>query len=171
MKRPKPTYNARLRIRQSEAHEQYVLDLFTIFKDFCGTPSQKEFNKTYNKYSVWFSTLHCPVFNSYYELFYPNAVKVVPKNIGELLTARGLAYWIIDDGCRASSGLNLCTDSFTKEEVELLIKVLKKNFDLDSTYRAYQKGFRIYIRAHSMGQLRTLVLPFTYPYFVYKLFK
>jgi hypothetical protein len=28
-------------------------------------------------------------------LFYKEKVKTVPKNLGELLTARGLAYWII----------------------------------------------------------------------------
>jgi hypothetical protein len=34
-----------------------------------------------------------PCFNEYYDLFYLNGKKkVVPKNIGELLIARSLAY-------------------------------------------------------------------------------
>lgn len=171
MKRPKPTYNAKVRVRQSLIHIEYVFALFEIFKDFCGTPPQKEWNKTFSTFSVWFSTLHCPVFNPYYELFYPNGVKVVPINIGELLTARGLAFWIMDDGCKAGSGLEFCTDSFLKEEVELLVEVLKTRFNLDCTYRVYQNGWRIYVKAHSIETLRALVLPYTYPYFHYKLFK
>lgn len=39
-----------------------------------------------------------PCFNYLWELFYADNVKVVPQNIGELLTSSALAFWIMDDG-------------------------------------------------------------------------
>ena len=39
-------------------------------------------------------------FNVYLQLFYPRKKKIVPQNISQLLTARGLAVWFLDDGSR-----------------------------------------------------------------------
>ena len=45
----------------------------------------------------------------------------------------GLAFGIMDDGGSGSNGaLNLHTDSYTLSEVNLLIEVLKRNFDINS---------------------------------------
>jgi hypothetical protein len=49
------------------------------------------------------------MFNEYRDLFYSNGVKIVPPTIGELLTARGLAYWAMDDGTKHGPGFALCT--------------------------------------------------------------
>lgn len=50
-----------------------------------------------------------------HELFY--SVEVVPANIANYLTPLTLAIWIMDDGLRMSSGLNLATQGFSKAEV------------------------------------------------------
>jgi hypothetical protein len=52
-------------------------------------------------------------------LFYPEGKKVIPLNIGELLTAQGLTFWASDDGSKHGPGFHLNTDSFTFSEVEL----------------------------------------------------
>jgi len=59
--------------------------------------------------------------------------KVIPSNIEELLTPVPLAYWAMDDGAKLSSGFLLCTHSFLLSDVELLTKVLKSKFDLDTS--------------------------------------
>ena len=65
------------------------------------------------------------MFTEFRDLFYPNGVQIVPPIIGELLTARGLAYWAMDDGTKSGgSGFHLCTHSFTLKQVELLCLVL-----------------------------------------------
>jgi hypothetical protein len=59
--------------------------------------------------------------------------KMIPSNISELLTLRGLAFWIMDDGQQVKKGgltLTLCTDSFNSEEISLLRKALENNFNL-----------------------------------------
>lgn len=91
----------------------------------------KRTGKIYN--SLIFKTRMLPCFNYLWDLFYINKIKVVPLNIGDLFTAVGLAFLIMDDGGVGSNGtLNLHTDSYTLSEVNLLIEVLKRNFDINS---------------------------------------
>ena len=45
-----------------------------------------------------FSTKSLSCWNDLQALWYVNGVKVVPKNIFDLLTPISLAYWICDDG-------------------------------------------------------------------------
>jgi hypothetical protein len=73
--------------------------------------------KVYN--SIRFSTLSLPCLNNYYELFYKDGRKIIPNNISELLTARGLAYLIMDDGGKSHYGQTILhTRFYTKLEVE-----------------------------------------------------
>jgi len=89
-----------------------------------------------------------PCFNYLWELFYIDKVKTVPLNIGDLLTEVGLAFWIMDDGGLGSNGtLNLHTDSFTLSEVNLLIEVLKRNFNIDSRKSLKRPGQWIIVLA------------------------
>jgi len=39
-----------------------------------------------------------PCFNDLHNLFYPEGKKVVPSIIGDILTSKGLAYFLMDDG-------------------------------------------------------------------------
>ena len=89
----------------------------------------KRTSKIYS--TLHFSTRSLPFFNLYYQLFYVNKVKVVPSNIGILLSPVALGQWIMDDGS-FKSGLTLQTNAFSVSDVELLISVLKSNFDIIS---------------------------------------
>jgi hypothetical protein len=52
-------------------------------------------------------------------------VKIIPSNISEYLTEVSLAFWIMDDGGKTTYGdFLLHTNSYTLEEVELLVSVL-----------------------------------------------
>ena len=82
----------------------------------------KRTGKIYN--SLIFKTRMLPCFNYLWDLFYDNETKVkkIPLNIGEHLTNVGLSFWIMDDGGKGSNGeLKLHTESYTFEEVNLLI--------------------------------------------------
>jgi hypothetical protein len=65
------------------------------------------------------------LFNEFHELFYPDGVKIIPSNISEYLTEVSLVFFIMDDG-----DLLLHTNSYTLEEVELLVSVLNKKLNL-----------------------------------------
>lgn len=86
--------------------------------------------------------------------------KLIPSNISELLTLRGLAFWIMDDGQQVKKGgLTLCTDSFNSEEISLLIKALETNFNLITSIHT-KKGKndmiyeRIYINKNTLEEIK-----------------
>jgi hypothetical protein len=55
------------------------------------------------------------------------------KNIHELLTARGLAYWIMNDGSKYAYNQSILhTRAFNKEEVLLLQNALTVYFNMTS---------------------------------------
>jgi hypothetical protein len=84
-------------------------------------------------YSIKFRTWSFSSFNYIYDLFYKNKVKIVPKDIGNYLTPLALAIWFMDDGSKHSAGVLLHTNLFSKEEVELLQKVLLSKYGLITT--------------------------------------
>ena len=116
---------------------EYIYFLYGLFKIYTLTPPKStnrkpdiRTGKIYN--SFIFKTRMLPCFNYLWDLFYIEKVKTVPLNISELLTEVGLAFWIMDDGGLGSNGtLNLHTDSYTLTEVDLLLEVLKCNFDIN----------------------------------------
>ena len=100
-------------------------------------------------------------------------IKTVPLNIGELLTDVGLAFWIMDDGGSGSNGtLNLHTESYTFNEVNLLIRVLKKNFNVDSRISLKRPGqWIIVIPKKEVFKVDRLTINYMHPSMIYKLGK
>ena len=89
--------NAGLRFEQSIIHEDYIRHLFTLFKSYCFSEpviyTRAPNLKTGVSYSsVRFITCSLPCFNELHELFYPLGKKIIPQNIGDLLTPLGLAF-------------------------------------------------------------------------------
>jgi hypothetical protein len=80
------------------AHKAYFNRVLSIFIPFCAdgyTPQSrtivdKRAKKSYS--SISFITMQLPCFNEYREIFYALNVKIVPDNIYDLLSPRGLAY-------------------------------------------------------------------------------
>lgn len=72
---------------------------------------------------------------------------------------------------KRKNGFIFCTDSYTLSEVELLIKVLKENFDLNSTCQKVtgKDQYRIYIKSDSMNKFRSLITPYFHESMMYKL--
>lgn len=130
-----------LKFEQSSSHGLYLIYLFSLFYDFCGSfPNIEKRRDTRNNqtyYSIYFCTLSFPCFDELYELFYLKGIKRIPPNISELLTPVSLAFWIAEDGGKHGNGLMLSTNSYTKEEVNLLSSVLNHNFGFSSV--VYEK--------------------------------
>lgn len=166
--------SARLKLEYSGKQKAYVDWLYETFQSWTHSkPKQKithAFGKTYIKY--WFTTLSSPIFKVFFDLFYINHRKVIPKTISDMLTPVGLAVWFMDDGStksKESHGRILCTHAFSQMEVLLLCEVLKKKFFLDASPRKQKDGIEIYISGHSSTQLRNLVKQYIVPSMRYKL--
>lgn len=184
LERAKPTHNTRLAIDQGYPEkEEYVNSLFELFKPMLSFDlekpkvyAMKPHKKTSNVYqSIRFKTLVHPCLNQYHDLFYKNNKKVVPANLEELLTARGLAYWIMDDGSKTIHGqTKIHTESFTKTEVEFIQSVLKQKFNLNTRIEQRDKNKRkdqwiIYIQVTQDILLKDIVGPYMHKSMLYKI--
>lgn len=91
----------------------------------------------------------------------------------QILTARSLAYWFMDDGSKTTrgSGYFLHTYAFTTEEHELLVKILSIKFGLVVSFVSNADGRRLHIKSESSSLFRSLVSPFIVPCMSYKLHK
>jgi hypothetical protein len=170
----KGSINVRMTNNHSIKQKEYIFYIYQQLEEYCKTPPKLSSyvlkNKTYETYK--FNTLNCKFFTELYNIFYINNKKSIPLNISEFLSPRALAFWTMDDGYKQGSSVVLCTDNFTKEEVELLINVLKFKFDLDCTLYLKNKikgTYRIYIRSKSMNQFKDLVLPHFHSSMLYKI--
>jgi hypothetical protein len=170
--------NTSLNFKQSTINQLYIEHLYSLFYPYCASsPKVRDARlKTKTFYTVSFDTLTYPAFNYYADLFYKNKVKIVPKNIETMLTARGLAYWFMDDGGADRSGFMLYTNNFAYTDIELLTNALKSKFDLDCTIHSRKevlnrnkKAYMIYIKATSRDAFIALVKPYIIPHFSYKL--
>jgi hypothetical protein len=168
----------RLTIRHSMEQYDYLFHLYDLFEGFIVQPlhTSSTFDRRTGRTYHWCNlhTLSFPCFSPYRALFYNDlGVKLIPANIGEILTPVGLAYWFADDGSfhKSTGGFYLSTNSFTLAEVVLLVEVLKKNFDLDC--KAHKCGIKdqriLYIFPSQVEKFRVLVCPYLHNTLVYKL--
>ena len=129
-------------------------------------------NKTKKTYSaISFTTMQLPCFNEYREMFYDlNRKKVIPNNLIDLLSPRGLAFWIMDDGSRQGSGFHISFYGFTNSDVDKLMFTLQDKFNLKCSIH-YNKDNkpRIYIFKESLETLISLVKPYFIKEMLYKL--
>ena len=121
--------------------------------------------------SLYFRTLAMPCLNYYYDLFYKDKIKVIPRNLDELLTARGLAYWLMDDGGKSVHGQTILhTRAFTLEDVKYIQEVLNKNFELRTRLEEKKEGqWVIYIPIRQKIKLKDIVGPYMNKSMLYKI--
>ena len=89
--------------------------------------------------------------------FIRKKIKHIPRNLDKLLTARGLAYWIMDDGSKHGKGLHISTYGYSIKEVESLIMVLTKKWKLKCTIHLKDNKPRIFIWSESKEKLIQLI--------------
>ena len=117
--------------------EQYMNFCKSSFKDsrftkpksgFTGLPLCGFTTKSYNIPKDFINSL------------YSNNKKVINSTINNYITKRSLALWYMDDGnLGGSNNITLHTQGFVKSNVEVLVKMLKSNFDIDATISTVTK--------------------------------
>jgi len=172
----KNSINAALRFEQGMIHKDYLQHLYELFAPYClagpktlvRLPS-KQTGKVHS--SVRFNTRSLPCFNVFYNLFYLHGVKIIPSNLMDLLTPLGLAYLLCDDGCfdKTNRAVIICTECFSKVEVELLASVLTNKFDLKCSVIKKRNGFRVRISAKSLLVLQSLLKDIMPPMMLHKI--
>jgi len=117
-------------------------------------------------------------------LFYPakHGVKIIPYNIYNMLTPVALAHMVMGDGTAREYGLEICTNSYSLEDVVRLMNVLIIRYRLECTLHIHIKNqYRIYIRQNTMSnggavsthwhgtEVLNIVSPFMHSSMLYKL--
>lgn len=103
--------NARLRINRSFEDYEYSNWILEVFKIFCTKKSlgiKTVFDGRYNKNykSIYFYTKRNYLFTEYFNRWYKNGNKILPKNLK--LTSLVIAIWFADDGTIYENGKKLC---------------------------------------------------------------
>nr|QWC53735.1 LAGLIDADG homing endonuclease [Rhizoctonia solani] len=163
-KRSESTLSVRAKFQQGLVHKDYLMHLYELFKTL-GSQVPITINRAPDKRTgeihsaVCFNTYSLPCFYELYSLFYLNGKKIVPSNIGDLLTPLGLAYWLADDGSfhKTQQFIRIYTNSFSYEEVQLLASALSDKFNLKSTVNKDQGYFIVRISQNSVPDLQALL--------------
>ena len=164
--------NARLGLKQSTKNFASFWSVFCKLSHYCHSLPylSKKIKNGKLFHTVTFQTRALPVLTILHNKFYINGVKIVPVDIKNYLTPISLAYWIEGDGYSRNKGVALCTDSFTKDDLKLLIDALTENFGFKCTTFPHAKDqYRIHINSKQMPYLRSLVAPHMHPSMLYKL--
>lgn len=113
-----------------------------------------------------FKTISAPVFTEHREIWYPNGIKIIPKNIK--LTPLSTAIWFCDDGCfrsnRAGRGLQIATHGFDLDSVEYISNELflftgeKFAISQDKRNNRDMKNIGYYIRGNKDASLALMYL-------------
>jgi len=152
-------------------------------------------DKVYTNYR--FKTASLPIFNKYYNLFYKNLdhnkagsapeenntssntrkssmrfIKEVPGNILDILDPVVLSYLIMSDGNfdKGRNRLRIYTNSFKKQEVEMLANAINTKFGIYTAILHDRKDqWIITIGAKELTSLRKIVSPYFHPSMLYRL--
>lgn len=154
--------------------------------------------KIYTNYR--FKTASLSVFNKYHSLFYKikepysqdniensinkfsekekvprqsvRFIKIIPKNILELLDPIVLAYLIMSDGNFYKNRIRIYTNSYNKEEVEMLSNALNIRFGIYTAVLHDRKDqWIITIGSKQLDYLRKLISPYFHSSMLYRIGK
>lgn len=125
----------RLTLSRKEEDKDYLFWQFEIFKEFYGSEPKlkrcfdKRSKKEYNQYHL--QTKSGNIFTEYYNKWYPNKIKIVPKDLK--ISPLMLLVWFLDDGSITNSSKNglslkLATDGFVENDVIFLANLLNDYF-------------------------------------------
>lgn len=158
--------NAYLEINHAYSQKVLVDWFYNKFKKFVLTPPKWRRGNG-NREAYRFSTRSLPVFTPFYNQFFIDKKKIIPKNLK--LNAISLAVWFMDDGSKSRSSVYLNTQQFSIKEQLELIDILFDQFGLLATLNKDKIYFRIRIRTESIKSFIKLTEKHILPEFRYKL--
>ena len=169
------TKNSHYYIKQSLRYKDYIFWLFNELENICPSSSkQRKDNSQWYFYSKYLENL-----TDLRKTFYREKKKVIPVNIGELLTSSiSIAVWYMDDGTldwrpKDHYAFLLTTHCFSVRDNYRLIDVLRKNFRVNATVQTTlirgKRYPRIYIGAKGRDRFLQIVKPHILNCFSHKL--
>jgi hypothetical protein len=157
---------ALLEINHSIKQKDLVDWLYTKFKNFVATaPKIRSGNG--KRVAYRFTTKSLPVFTQFYDRFFQNRRKVIPKDLE--ITPLTLACWYMDDGSRCDRDIYLNSQQFSHEEQQKLCSLLREQLGISATLNKDKTYQRIRIKKESVLWFMDLIKGYILPIFKYKL--
>jgi hypothetical protein len=161
-------------LRQAFFRFNYLWFAYNLLSPFCGSlPGfYSSIRKGKRLFAVYFCTRSYPFLIGMHSLFYSLVdgkwVKHISTDLFFELTPRALAFWFMDDGAFAKSGVYLHTNGFNFLDVYKLAGMLHYLFDLNVSVQSHENRPVIYVKAESVGRFKSLVFPYMHPSMYYK---
>lgn len=158
-----------------------VFDSITPFKSYIKEKEAYTKNGVHHKKYYVFRIIAHPYFNKLYHYFYDDFRhrKIYAKTLS-WLNPIGLANWYMSDGYVCLVGktknyiynrrIDICTDRYCKEDIELAIQYLKKQFDINCNIIKRGNFYRIRIKSNSYEKFINIIKPYIVPSMLYKLY-
>lgn len=164
--------NARLCLVHCETQKELFMSKVNLLGEFMGSYKlsegevDKRTGKAYPGYRG--NSLSHQEFTRLYNIIYPDGKKRITQEYIDMITHPiALAYWFMDDG--SYNGI-LATNSFSIEEIELLIKLLNKFFITDISINKVQNNqYILRILSKSREKFDNLIKPYIIESMKYKL--
>lgn len=168
----KDSINPSISCAHSPAQKEYCEYKTSIFENIgarCIYSKRKTPDKRTGKfYEAYTMRLPAnPVLKDWYNQFYPNGKKVIPKGLLQYFTQVSLAFMFMDDGAKIGKhGYIICTNCFILEDINIFREMLKDKFNLDTTVF---KNNVIYIRTYCQKLFENLISSYLCNCMKYKL--
>lgn len=164
---------ARLRVHHGEKQKDYIFWKYEILRNLAAKEPQKSIwdnpKRSIQEISWYFHTKSLEEFGILYKYFYKDNIKILPKNLFNLLTPKMMAIWFIDDGCNTKESFVLNTHGFLKEEQNHIINFLKDKYEIAATLIKDRAQFKIRIGKDSYSKFLEITRPFIIPSMIYKI--
>lgn len=165
---------ARLRIQQSEKQKDYVSWKYEFLKNLVSREPRKILawrDKLRNKehYSWYFHTRSSENLGLLYEYFYPKGVKILPKNIFQLVNPFCLAVWFMDDGSNTRESFTINSHCFSLKDQQRITKFLFDQYRIKATLIKDRKKYKIRIGKKFYRVFSKIISPFIIPSMIYKI--
>lgn len=145
--------NGKLCLKQSIKNSEYLLYVFSKLSHYC--ISMPFIKPTYHKgnkmYSILFKTRSLPCMTLLRYKFYNGRIKIIPKDLYDIINYESLAHIIMCKGCLyKGKGIILNLQKFTLIELIYLMNIFYIKFNLNSTILKYLNKYVIYINTKSV---------------------
>jgi len=167
-------HTARLRIHQSDKQKDYVFWKYDKLRNFVirgprFTKVWHDSKRNKDHYSWYFHTQSNETLGLIHKLFYQNNIKVVPRDLIEILDPLGIAVWYMDDGSNNGSNITLNTHCFSNEEQEMIRNWFRDKFAIRTTLVKDRSKFKIAIGCNEMPKFMNIVQSHIIPSMSYKI--
>jgi len=163
-------------------YELFAQNVFYIFKDFCTTKGLYTYkvksginSPFYQRYIV--RTKNLEILNEFFNVYYSlnsqgKYIKILPLDIENILTPIVLAFFVMSDGNyhKQHKIIRLCTNNFSKTEVELLSKAILNKFNINNRIEHVRKNqYIIVIRRLQVPIFQSLIKDYIIPSMLYRI--